>query len=556
MEKNITDVTAENSVNIEVQGNQPCVRAYSPVAGTYSPAAAYPYKGMQISGNPQTDYAKMYKIENAFKPDMRDFAFALITFVLGYLFSRWVFFTWLGWGVAAFTTAYLLTVTVYLIKKGVFVSCGATWFWLAVTWVTGLSYALWDNAGFAATRSLFLFCAAVYYVIIASGRAIMGKTGNYLLIDGINAVILIPFRNFINQYVSFSALKKGEKNGKTLHILLGVLLAMILTAILIPMLVSADSGGFGMILNFFADMFRFINIETIFCIIFAIPIAAYLYGLISGVAHKKGTDIIELESVKKTVAALRFLQPTTVNIVLGTVCGIYLVFILSQIPYFFTAFTGRRPEGWLIYAEYARRGFFELCAIAAINLGILTVGNVTCKKKRIESPVLKTFNITLSVITLLLIATAFSKMALYIDAYGLTVPRLLPCVLMVFLALVLGALIALQKWDFSIVRFALAAGSVIICALCLSNPDAIVVRYNTDRYLSGTLPDYDTEILYRSGNAGVLPSLEVYETTKDEKLKNEIAEYLEFQNDYSHNDYKLSFESYQALTAVSNNYLD
>ena len=52
------------------------------------------------------------KVENAFKPDICDFIFALVAFVLGYLFSRWVFFFWQGWGVSAFTTAYLLAATV------------------------------------------------------------------------------------------------------------------------------------------------------------------------------------------------------------------------------------------------------------------------------------------------------------------------------------------------------------------------------------------------------------------------------------------------------------
>ena len=478
--------------------------------------------------------AMTLKTENAFKPKMADFIFALAAFILGYLFSCWIFFAAHGWGVAAFTTFYLLSVTAYLVKKGVFAESRAAWFWLAITWITGMSYMIWDNAGLASIRILFLFCAAVYYVIIASGRAIMGKTGNYLLLDGINAVIILPFRNFINQYVSFSALKKGEgRQGKTLPVLLGVVLALILAACLIPLLRRADSGGFALILNFLEDIFT-IRFEMVFKFIVysicAVPTAAYLYGLVSGAAHKKGTDIIKKDSAKKTVAAMRFLPPATVHIALGAVCGLYLVFILSQIPYFFSAFTGRRPDGWLIYAEYARQGFFELCGIAAINLVIVTVGNLFCEKQRVDSRILKAFNIALALITLLLIATAFSKMALYIDVYGLTMPRLLTCVFMVFLAVVFIALIALQKWDFSIVRFALVTGTVMFCALFLCNPDALVVRYNTNRYLSGTLSEYDTEILYRSGYAGVIPAIEVFDRTSDEQLKNNIARYLEYQN--------------------------
>ena len=496
------------------------------------------------------------KPANPFKPAIKDFVFALIIFVLGYLFSCWVFFTQRGWGVAAFTTAYVLTVNIYLALKGAYRPCAATFFWMAVTWATGLSYALWDNAGFTHIRILFLFCAAVYYAIVASGRMFSGKTSNFLPVDGLNAVVLIPFRNISNQYVSFKAISKKEKpGGKRSSVVLGLVFAVILLVCLIPMLERADSGGFRRILNTVTDLFNMSQLlEFLFYLVFAIPFAAYIYGLVSGAAHNRNVDTIQPEQAGKAAAALRFLQPASVFISLGAICGLYIVFILCQTPYFFSALMGRIPDGWMNYAEYARQGFFELCAIVVINLIAITVSNVTCKKLRTESIVLKVFNIVLSVITLVLIATAFSKMALYISVYGLTMPRLLPCVFMVFMAAVFIALIALQKWDFSIVRFALVTGSVIFCILCLSNPDALVVRYNTDRYLSGTLEEYDTEVLYRAGNAGVAPAFELYRSTQDMQLKGELRDYLEsqvrqdngMQNNWGRGANTYSLESYRA----------
>jgi len=315
------------------------------------------------------------------------------------------------------------------------------------------------------------------------------------------------------------------------------------------MLERADSGGFRVILSFITNLITFNFWEFTLYAVPAIPVAAYMYGLVSGAAHKKGTDMIEPEATEKAVASFRILHAATIYITLGAVCGLYLVFILSQTPYFFSAFTGKRPEGWLIYAEYARQGFFELCGIGAINLVILTVGNLTCKVRRMQSLALRVFNITLAVITLVLIATAFSKMSLYISVYGLTMRRLLPCVLMVFMAVVFIALIALQKRSFSIVRFALATGAIMLCMLSLSNPDAIVVRYNADRYLSGSLPHFDTEILHRSGNAGVLPAIEVYQNTQDTELKNEITQYLWNRRGYSGASHTQSLELWRAREA-------
>ena len=522
---------------------------------------------MPYIGQAAPVYPVYVKPENKFKPEIRDFVFALIVFVLGYLFSRWVLFIESGWGVTAFTTAYLLSVTTYLIKKDALVNTGATWFWFAITWITGISFALWDNAGFATQRILFLFCSAVYYVISSSGIPIMGKTGNYLLIDGLNAVIILPFRNLINQYVSFGALKKGERrSGKVLPVVIGLIIALFLIVWLTPLLKNADSGGFGIILDFLAKIFTIkyeAQIRIIVHSVCAIPVAAYIYGLVSGAAFKKGTDTIKADSAKKMVAGLRFLQQTTVFIALGAVCLLYIVFIMSQLPYFFSAFTGRRPEGWLIYAEYARQGFFELCSIAAINLFIIIIGNVTCKKQPADNRLLKIFNIGLALITLVLIATAFSKMALYIGAYGLTMPRLLPCVFMVFMAILFIALIVRQKWEFSIVRFGLITGSIMLCGLTMFNPDALVVRYNTDRYLSGTLREYDVDILYRAGYAGVLPAIEVYEKTTDEQEKLMIDLYLKYQDSLYTNSYhnpvssigrginEYSVEMYRARQAIS-----
>lgn len=492
-------------------------KTYQPNTQDYSPPQ-YSYQSFPAA----------QKTENAFKPDIVDFVFALAAFLLGYLFSRWVLFTWLGFGVSIFTTAYLLAVTGYLVKKGVFTKSFSTWFWLAVTFITGASYAIWDNVGLYPIRALLLFGSAILYVISASGCNAPGKTDSSPFIDGLNALIIVPFRNFMNQYVSFKVL---SKRGKLLHILLGTAISLILAAILIPLLERADSGGFGVILNFFRNLFTVDIGIFIFYSMFAIPVATFMYGLTSGSAHKKGTDIIKQESMKNAARAMRVLQPATVFVMLGVTCVLYLVFIFSQLPYFFSAFTGTTPDGWLIYSEYARQGFFELCAISAINLALLAVGNTMCKKQRTESKLLHAFNVTLSIITLVLIATAFSKMVLYVHVFGLTMLRLLPCVFMLFLAVVFTAIIVRRftsgKKEFSIIRLSLIVGAVMLCVLNLANPDAIVVRYNADRYLGGTLREFDTEIVFRADHAGIIPAITVYENTQDAELREEIRALLE-----------------------------
>ncbi len=498
------------------EGNDPVL-----VAGTAA---------LTISGSPAQ---KKMSFAQPFKADRTDALFALFAFVLGFYFSRWVLFSWQGWGVTLFTIGYCAALTMYMMKKGVRMP-RAGWFWLTIVVLTGTSYSFWTNQGIEPWRSLLLLCSAVYWIITATGALILGKTSDLVWLDGFNGMAVIPFRNFGCQYKSlaFWEWSKRVKGGRILSIVLGLFLGLMVISIVLPQLLAADSGGFSRIANGIVNWMKNLKVEfgELFRdLIFAVPVAAYLFGLAAGSIHKRGTRLFKAENTVSSLANLRVLPMETVYILLGSISLLYLVFIASQTPYFFSAFVGRRPEGWQVYSEYARSGFFELCRIAAINLSVLATANVMSKKSSQDSLILKALNSLLAVLSLVLIATALSKMFLYIGAYGLSIRRLLPCFFMVFMAIVCGAVVALQKWEFSIGRLAASVGVVMLCALCLADPDGLVARYNADRYLSGTLGDFDVGILYRSGPAGVEPALKVYAQTGDKALQAEIKDYLLYQ---------------------------
>ncbi len=469
--------------------------------------------------------------QTSFQPERWDIVFSLFSFLLGYLFLRWVFFSWQGWGVAVFTLLYCGSAVFYLRKKGVKLSLEGR-FWFLVTALTGLSYALWSGNGLAPFRGIFLFCTAVYSIIAAAGVQILGKTGNLLFLDGLNALFAIPFRNFLMQFRCLAALPKERGKGKKiLSVVLGIALALLVLAVITPLLLEADSGGFSRLLHG-AEAFlaRFFYQFQVMQILLSIPVSAYLFGLIFGCASRRGCDAFQKDKTEQAAAGLRILPTATVYTLLGILCAFYLLFIGTQLSYFFSAFSGIRPEGWEVYSDYARRGFFELCAIAAINLSVLAAANLGSKTPRTQAKALQAFNVVLMLLTLLLIGTAFSKMVLYVSAYGLSMRRLLPCVLMLFLFLICAAVIVLQKRAFSILRFAAVTGSVLFCLLCLSDPDAFVVRYNANRYLNSTLDSFDLEIVHRSGPAGVGGALRVYEQTGDLILKKTLWYYLNAQS--------------------------
>lgn len=75
---------------------------------------------------------------------------------------------------------------------------------------------------------------------------------------------------------------------------------------------------------------------------------------------------------------------------------IYVLFIGLQVTYLFSAFTGNIPQDFT-YAEYARRGFFELCYISLCNLGILWSAGAFSKTERGEHKGISLLTVFLSI---------------------------------------------------------------------------------------------------------------------------------------------------------------
>lgn len=161
--------------------------------------------------------------------------------------------------------------------------------------------------------------------------------------------------------------------------------------------------------------------------------------------------------------------------------------------------------GW---AEYARTGFFQLTAVAAIDLGLCLLGTDEKRFAAAGGKVLRAAYGLMLLCTAVILASAFRRMCLYIDAYGLSLLRLATLWAMAAMAAgVLAAAWKLIRPGFSFYRAAGIFAVAAWCVLSLAGPGRVIADYNVDRYLDGTLEEVDITYL-RSLSADALPALE------------------------------------------------
>ncbi|MBT9173820.1 MAG: hypothetical protein DDT21_02226 [Syntrophomonadaceae bacterium] len=492
--------------------------------------------GEAIDANPVSNDASPAG-GKTFLPDKADRYLAVASFVLGFLFMRWLFFSWQGWGVSLFTLFFSGATLLYLRSKGKKLA-GESWYWLAVLAVVGLSFSLWEGRGVFGWRALLLFAAAFYWVQVAAGRTLLGRTSDWLLLD-LQWMLSVTFKHLGAQYRSLwvSGWRPGKKAaGDVWSIGLGVLFALPVIWIVGPLLAAADAGGFAALLRTLWEPLTWlpaVDALLLVQLVLSVPVAAFIFALLAGSVHREGQGSFKAREAESAMQAFRVLPALTVYTLLLLLNVLYLVFILTQLPYFFSAFYGRIPPGWESYAEFARRGFFELCAIAVINLAVLAGAHLGISVAKRHTMALRVHSIWLSVLTLLLIATAFSKVLLYISTFGLTIQRLLPSVFLVFLAVVFCGVILRQGRQFSVIRLALFTGVTLVSLLCVLDTDGLVAKYNADRYLAGTLQEFDTIVLYRAGAAGVPAALLLYGKSDNRELREALSRYLIFKEQHT-----------------------
>lgn len=198
------------------------------------------------------------------------------------------------------------------------------------------------------------------------------------------------------------------------------------------------------------------------------------------------------------------------TMVLGSVTLLFAFFVVIQFAYLFGG-QANIADG-LNYSQYARRGFFELVAVAVLVLGmILYFDHITLRRDNRQGILFRLLSFVIVGLTMVMLVSAWRRMELYELAYGFTYLRVLTHVFMFWLMILLVfAVLHVMRLRTNIFALGLLLSCIgYVATLNVINVDKYIAERNIQAYLAGDSVGY-FDICYLRGL-----SVDAYEPMAD-----------------------------------------
>lgn len=253
----------------------------------------------------------------------------------------------------------------------------------------------------------------------------------------------------------------------------GGVIAVGIGSLLVLLLAAADS-VFAALLGGLAD-------SSVWSHIFLVVVFTILVGAI-GATASSSEPLPDAEPKLGRFGVEGFMGLVTINAVLATWCATQLFVALGQADQIL------QTEG-LTRAEYARRGFFELVAVAVVVVALLNLlERFTERTSRRANQLFTGLGILAVLETIVLVAITYGRLDFYMDAFGLTMLRLSVACFLGWLAAVL-LLVAVRLANVGGTNNWTAMASLTLAGLITvgfgwANPEAVVTNYNTGQSAS------------------------------------------------------------------------
>jgi len=357
----------------------------------------------------------------------------------------------------------------------------------STSWFLGVAILVF--ASFVAVResmalTFFNVVATLCLLLVLAAISYGQKLRDFEIIDYLKAIFLLPFQ-FIASIPTVIAnlfVSPEQRQGSKMYpIIRGLVITLPILIVFILLFSSADL----VFQKYLGKIFDFDLSEILprFFLVAVVTIAfvgafGYLFQKIHPIAPRpiRGNSNIGL---------------TEVSILLGAINALFLVFILVQITYLFGGEDNITKIGFT-YAEYARKGFFELIAVAAFSfLLVFAVERHVPRSGERHAASFKSLSATLILQVILIMVSSFKRLLLYEDAYGFTPDRFYAHALTVGLGLVFLLLLYKIVFDQKENRFLFSSfvlTTLFLVGLNLFNPDSFMAKQNVNQRLAQNQP--------------------------------------------------------------------
>ncbi|WP_309716567.1 DUF4173 domain-containing protein [Armatimonas sp.] len=275
------------------------------------------------------------------------------------------------------------------------------------------------------------------------------------------------------------ALKSTEKRQSIGPLFRGVLLSVPVLLVLVPLLASADA-VFSRYVTELGKLFLPERWQEQALRLGLVLLTSWLVA--GGLALALTAQRVLVAEKAPEELPLGFVEAMTV---LSSVATVFGIFLWIQLAYLFGGATRVLTVPSLTYADYARRGFAELVTVAALTLALILSLKATTKRTGKQPTHFAALSSLIVAETLVLLLSAWRRMATYEAAYGATQTRLHVDVFIVWLGLTLLWLVVTlwsRPWSSRFAIGGLACALGFAASLNILNPDALVAHQNIQRW--------------------------------------------------------------------------
>lgn len=369
----------------------------------------------------------------------------------------------------------------------------------------------------------FFNTVLTFYLLILFVNLIFApKLAFYKFKDYVSLVFRVPLQVLGKVREGLAAAVKSNgfvaKHQAFPQVVRGVLIAVPVLILFVVLFSSADL----VFRQYVSDLFSFeVNFELVWRLFWIVAVALGFFGLFGLFERREEAAQHQDKPAKAGRGGL-----IEVSVLLGSLNVLFLAFIFVQLTYLFGG-ASNVVGGEFTYAEYARKGFFELLAVAALSFVLIFATERLLKRDGQKHAVqFKVLSGALIIQVLVVMLSALKRLQLYEGAYGYTSLRLYSHIFIIWLAVVFVVLLYKIYADKRESFFAFSlfvAVMVLFASFNFLNADGMAARKNIERYqttgkldvryINGLSDDAVTEM------TGLLDS-------KDAKLKAAMARYL------------------------------